>query len=161
MLKVVKIPLGGFPNRHIHQSLIKPHGNNPVVSMCILFTIMTLSHIMDDYTKIKGLCCWEQVIGISMELTFEVKYVVTKLMRNCLSLLVCELQVELDWMDSTSYVIWHVQMCWIQWVVIAWCMRDWRIWHTLTVGWTGGVLMMQRYTGRIFQWWSGEWCLVR
>ena len=46
MLNDVNIILGGLPNMHIHQGLIKLNGNSPVVRMYIIFANVTFSHIM-------------------------------------------------------------------------------------------------------------------
>ena len=67
VVKVIKIPLGGFLNRNIHQGLVKLHWDVSVVSMYILFATMILRQIMDVYTKLAGLCCKEQVIGTCID----------------------------------------------------------------------------------------------
>ena len=56
-VKVVKIPLGLLLNSNIHQGLVNIFGNEPVFIMGVLVSAISISNIMDGYTKIMGLWC--------------------------------------------------------------------------------------------------------
>ena len=59
-VKVIKNPLGGLPNTHIHQVLVKVHGNDLIFGMDIMFVTIMLVNIIDYYTKLTGLCCLDK-----------------------------------------------------------------------------------------------------
>ena len=67
MVKVIKVSLDGSHNIHIHQGLVKLHGNGLVFRMDLMFIATRLSHIMYGYTKLLGLWFLEQLIGTYLE----------------------------------------------------------------------------------------------